>query len=113
MISIEVLGNIIEFFQKYSLLDFLHDFSCQKKRNCYYTSNTGLVSPCFPRDLAKKETCGSPGSPLGGEKPLQVPRANMYMGSVELINRKIASIEGHFGPSTVTSQATDRLVVSC
>lgn len=28
----------------------------------------------------------------------------MYMGSVELINRKIASIEGHFGPSTVTWQ---------
>jgi len=37
---------------------------------------------------------------------IQVPRANMYMGSVELINRKIASIEGHFGPSTVAGIST-------
>ena len=31
---------------------------------------------------------------------IQVPRANMYMGSVELINRKIAHVEGGISPQT-------------
>lgn len=37
---------------------------------------------------------------------IQVPRANMYMGSVELINRKIAGLEGHFSPDTVAGVST-------
>jgi len=37
---------------------------------------------------------------------IQVPRANMYMGSVELINRKIAGLEGHFSPETVAGVST-------
>ena len=106
MISIEARGNIIElFFQTYSLLDFLAVFSCQKKRNCYYIHpTTAWVFLSVSHEISpKKNLRVYSGHPWGG---FQVPRANMYMGSVELINRKIASIEGHFGPSTVTWQQT-------